>query len=71
MSKPKPHQQLVFSRASKAGSGESVRDEKRAQRAEIELLTKDFLSVGGEIQQLESQQRTDFKPAWNGAGDTL
>lgn len=38
---------------------------RRAQHAEIELLTRDFLAEGGEIQELPSDGvKSPFRPAW-------
>ena len=47
------------------GTGQSRAQDKRALSAEIELLTMDFLANGGEIEQLPSQERSDFKPTWS------
>ena len=48
------------------GSGETRKRNKRADSAEIELLTRDFLANGGQIQELASeQQRPHRSPAFN------
>lgn len=36
---------------------------KRAQHSEIELLTRDYLANGGEIEQVQTQ-KSEFKPTW-------
>ncbi|MCC4269188.1 hypothetical protein LL254_00510 [Marinobacter nauticus] len=45
------------------GSGETRKRNKRADSAEIELLTRDFLANGGQIQQIENRE-TEFQPTW-------
>ena len=38
------------------GTGQTRKSEKRSASAEIELLTRDFLANGGEVEQLPSEQ---------------
>jgi len=45
------------------GTGQTRKQDKRADSAEIELLTRDFLANGGQIQQIENRE-TEFQPTW-------
>ena len=48
------------------GTGQTRKRDKQADSAEIELLTRDFLANGGQIQELASeQQRPHRSPAFN------
>ena len=48
------------------GPGQTRKRDKQADSAEIELLTRDFLANGGQIQELASeQQRPHRSPAFN------
>lgn len=48
------------------GRGETRKRNKRADSAEIELLTRDFLANGGQIEELASeQQRPVRSPVFN------
>lgn len=41
------------------------RQGRKSDRAEIELLTRDFLAEGGEIEELPSDGvKSHFRPAW-------
>lgn len=41
-------------------------DNKRAEQAEIALLTKDFMANGGQITELPSEHvRSNYNPAWH------
>lgn len=45
------------------GTGQTRKRDKQADSAEIELLTRDFLANGGEIQEIPNQE-SQFKPTW-------
>lgn len=48
------------------GTGQTRKQDKRADSAEIERLTEQFLKSGGKIQELESEQRRPYRsPAFN------
>ena len=48
------------------GTSQTRKRDKQADSAEIELLTRDFLANGGQIQELASeQQRPHRSPAFN------
>ena len=50
------------------GTSQTIQSSKRAQQAEIELLTLDYLSSGKQITELPSMQRTDYQPAFHYSG---
>lgn len=48
------------------GTGQTRKRDKRADSAEIELLTRDFLASGGRVKELPSEQRRPYRsPAFN------
>ncbi|MEC7727379.1 MAG: hypothetical protein VX555_01775 [Pseudomonadota bacterium] len=48
------------------GTGQTRKRDKQADSAEIELLTRDFLANGGQIQELASEQQRPYRsPAFN------
>ncbi|MDF0750306.1 hypothetical protein NLU14_08690 [Marinobacter sp. 71-i] len=54
------------------GAGRSRAADKRAQSAEIELLTRDFLANGGEIQREEVREGKQVDLTWrNYAGTAM
>jgi len=48
------------------GTGQTRHRDKRKHSAEIELLTRDFLANGGQIEELPSEQARPYRsPAFN------
>jgi len=48
------------------GTGQTRKQDKKRHSAEIELLTRDFLANGGQVQEVESQQERPYRtPAFN------
>ena len=48
------------------GTGQTSKQDKKRHSAEIELLTRDFLANGGQIEELPSEQARPYRsPAFN------
>lgn len=45
------------------GTAQTRGKDKKAESAEIERLTQEFLANGGQIQQIENSE-TEFQPTW-------